>query len=767
MALFVAVEDFLRALTTDRPAVLLLDDLHWSDPASLDLLRFLARSLATLPLLILVTYRSDELTRKHPLFALLPQLARDAAAERLDLIRLDDDAVYSLVVARYTLADADASRLVAYLQARAEGNALFVGKLLRALEEEGTLRHAEAGWALGALDGSAMPPLLRQVIETRLSRLDAESQRLLAVAAVIGHEMPLAVWATVAEADEETVLDVVEQGLESRLLVEVGSDERVRFAHALIRETLYEGIPGIRRRRIHRQVGAALAEGRNPDPDTVAYHFQQAGDARAAEWLVKAGERAQLAYAWLTAAVRYDAALALLKGDEEDLAQQGWLRYRIARLRRLSAPRQGIEYLDEALRIADVVGDHALTAAARYSRGLCLSYDSDFAAAIRDMAAGADALEALAPDDQARLNLGPDENGLPTITNPHGYLVAILASCGRIAEVIAIGEATREGMPRYTPLGELGWAHHGDRYAGLGNAYALMGRPTEARDAYTRARDIFRASGNHSTLSGVTIVELLHLSLPYFTERTDEHRRLAEEAAAARMRTSVTGAQDMVLTRIPVFALTGQWSDARNEAETALRSGLSAVWQTYVATMICTLAYGQGESAVVWTNIGAMIPSGPQTDPGGLVFWIGLTLLRLASALCLDAGEMPQVREWLEAHDRWLAWSGAVLGQSEGQALWAQYHRQAGNMDQAYKHATQAFAHATEPRQPLALLAAHRLLGELDTDAGRHGDAKTHLQQSLALADACAAPYERLDTTGDSGGAGGDRGPADSTHIGE
>ncbi|MHB8647543.1 MAG: toll/interleukin-1 receptor domain-containing protein, partial [Thermomicrobiales bacterium] len=116
MALFVAVEDFFRALTSQRPAVLLLDDLHWSDPASLDLLRFLARSLATLPLLILITYRSDELTRKHPLFALLPQLARDTAVERLDLTRLDDAAVQALVAARYALADADASRLVAYLQ---------------------------------------------------------------------------------------------------------------------------------------------------------------------------------------------------------------------------------------------------------------------------------------------------------------------------------------------------------------------------------------------------------------------------------------------------------------------------------------------------------------------------------------------------------------------------------------------------------------------------------------------------------------------------
>ena len=743
MALFVAVEDFLRALAGQRPVVVLLDDLHWADPASLDLLRFLTRSVATLPLLLLATYRSDELTRHHPLYQILPQLAREAGGERIDLGRLNDAAVRTLVAARYGLADDDASRLVVYLQSRAEGNALFIGELLRSLEETGTMQHDPVGWVLGALDQTTVPPLLRQVIDGRVGRLDAEAQRLLAVAAVIGHEVPLAVWAIAGEVDEETILAAAEHGLDAQVLVETAGGERVRFAHALIRETLYEGVPSIRRRRLHRGIGEALAAVPNADPDAVAMHFQRANNHRAVPWLVKAGERAQLAYAWLTAAERYEAALAVLDTIDGDPGERGWLLYRIARLRRISDPRQGIEYLDEALRIADAVGDRALTAAARYSRGLCLSYDSDYDAAIRDMAAGCDALEALSADDQERLDLGPDANDLPTVTNPRGFLVAILAGCGRIAEAIAMGEATREGMPRRTPLGELGWAHHGDRYAGLGDAYALAGRPTEARDAFARARDTFRASGNYSTLSGVTTVEILHLRLPYFTERTDEHRRLADEATAARVLTSVTGARDLSLARIPVLALTGPWSDAREEAEAALGSGLAALWYNFVATTLSELAHRQGEPETAWMHIGAILPSGARTVPGSVALSVGLGLLRLASALSLDVDDLATAKEWLDAHDRWLAWSDAVRGQSEGQALWARYHRQAGDIEQTREHAENALAHATEPRQPLALLAAHRLLGALDTEAGRFADAETHLQSSLALADACAAPYER------------------------
>jgi DNA-binding CsgD family transcriptional regulator len=119
---------------------------------------------------------------------------------------------------------------------------------------------------------------------------------------------------------------------------------------------------------------------------------------------------------------------------------------------------------------------------------------------------------------------------------------------------------------------------------------------------------------------------------------------------------------------------------------------------------------------------------------------------RVAAALALDAGDAPLAREWLAAHDRWLAWNEAVLGRAEGEALWGQYHRQSGDTAQAFVHAERALAHASEPRQPLALLAAHRLLGELHTDAGDFDAAQAHLDTSLALADACAAPYERAQT---------------------
>jgi ATP/maltotriose-dependent transcriptional regulator MalT len=141
--------------------------------------------------------------------------------------------------------------------------------------------------------------------------------------------------------------------------------------------------------------------------------------------------------------------------------------------------------------------------------------------------------------------------------------------------------------------------------------------------------------------------------------------------------------------------------------------------------------------------VAAALPEGPGTRWGNDWFVPVEMTQRLAVAVELAAGDLRRAQEWLTAHDRWLAWAGAVPGQSEGQALWARYHWQTGEMDTARAHAERALAHATEPRQPLALLQAQRLLGQLDTVTGRVDAADSHLQRALDLATRCEAPFEQ------------------------
>ena len=135
-AWFDDVRTFIRDAATERTLVIVLEDMHWADDASLELLRYLARGLGAQRVLLLATYRDDELTRRHPLFQLVPLLVREAAATRLHIPRFEGDALEALVTSRYALESSDRARLVAYLLRLSDGNPFFTNELLRALEDE-------------------------------------------------------------------------------------------------------------------------------------------------------------------------------------------------------------------------------------------------------------------------------------------------------------------------------------------------------------------------------------------------------------------------------------------------------------------------------------------------------------------------------------------------------------------------------------------------------------------------------------------------------
>jgi DNA-binding CsgD family transcriptional regulator/tetratricopeptide (TPR) repeat protein len=744
-ALFQQVQDFLTAAATRQPLVVLLDDLHWADPASLGLLRFIARHADSSALLLIITYRSDEITRRHPLYQLLPMFEREARATRLDLRRLTADAVRALV-ARYDLPEADRERLVAHLQERAEGNAFFITQLLRALEEGGTLWPDDGRWALGDLARVQVPMPLRQVIDGRLTRLAEETQRLLAVAAVIGQEVPLHIWATVAGADEEALSATVEEGTAAHLIEETPDGAHARFVHALIRETLYEDTSPSRRRRMHRQVGEALVNLPNPDPDAVAYHFQQAGDARAVAWLVAAGDRADRLYSYLTAADRHERALALL-GDRGDDTLRGWLLVRLGVLYRQSDLLRGLDYLESAEPLVRAAGDPALAAYWRASRGLVRCLAGRGRAGLPDLKAGVAAIKAL-PDDALAADALPASIRIALETDGESTYADWLAMIGNLIEARAYGEAMLDA--RAADAGGTGALPAGDANFGMAMTYAGLGLPDRAREFAQRARDEYRRMGNHNMAVMTSRVLVRFILLPYYPEQRAPFRAAIAEMAddLARMASGGAATPEAIALMARLLdsdsaVVGGNWAETRRAAQALLESGLTSVFLRQLSASLGAIARGQGDRELGWQMVRRTLPQGADYEPGNQAIHIALPMQQLAPALAVDDGDLPTARAWLEAYDRWLAWSGAILGQSEGHALWAEYYRQVGDREQAHEHAERALAHATEPRQPLALLAAHRLLGEIGTATGRFEDAARHLTESLALADACAAPYER------------------------
>ena len=764
-ALFSDVRAFFARLSSVRPVLIVLEDLHWADPASLELLRYLGAGLSSYGVLMVVTYRRDELTRTHPFYQQFPALIRESGGRRLDLHPLDTTELRALVAARHPMPTSDEDRLVSYLECHADGNPFFTVELLRALAETGLLRTTRNGWALDELDRVVMPSLVRQVIDGRVSRLGDEMREALSVAAVIGQDVRLDLWARMLGLDEEVLLSIVEQAIEAHLLDATQDGTRVHFVHALTREALYEGIVPPRRRLVHLRVGEMLAAEPNGNPDAVAFHFQQAGDSRAWEWFVRAGERAQRAYAWLMAKERFATAAALLdsvSGEEERRAR---LLYRCGRLQRYSDTVDGIANLAAAERVAILAGSRVLAADAKYSRGLLRCFLDDFGPGIVEMEGGIIELEQL-PGDEAAESWGrvawmadalppreladvPDADlGARVLIEAgvhhrRGSLPWFLAAAGYLARAESMAGqfvALTDGLPAR----ELVISATGHSYLSLGLVHAACGRPDEARQAFGRARAIYDQIEHHAVIGFTHLIELRDVVLPYFTTQIAERRQLADAAETALNLAAGAFPSDRSSrrARLGLLFLEGRWDEASVIANEVERHG-NYVLRREITNSLTPIWYWQDRIDLVQRQIKTFLPQGPAAEPGGVVFLDGLLLQRLAADLALDRGDLSAALSWIEANDRWLEWSGAVLGRAENQMSWARYCRQSGDLRRAARHADAAVEAASNPRQPLALLAAHRSRGELATGLERLEDADHDLQQALTLGDLCAAPFER------------------------
>ena len=310
-ALFDLASRFFAEISSRRPLILILEDVHWADPASLDLLRYLARSRSQSPLLIVATYRDEEISEQDHLFSLLPALVRESQATRIELQRLSAEDVTDLVARRYRLAPDSQDRLVDYLCRLAEGNPFFITELLHTLEEHGTLTPTAGGWRLGDLDATGVPVLVQQVIARRMASLDRPARIVLDIAAVAGADATLDLLESLQAGVDADLDMLLQQAIDHRLLVLYPDGRRIRFSHALVRQAVYESIPPLRRRSLHRQIGELLAGRARPDPDRAAHHFYQAGDERALDWLIRAAEQAQSFFAPETVIIRCRQAIDL------------------------------------------------------------------------------------------------------------------------------------------------------------------------------------------------------------------------------------------------------------------------------------------------------------------------------------------------------------------------------------------------------------------------------------------------------------------------
>lgn len=303
--LFDSLLGFIERLSHRSPVLIVAEDLHWADAATRHVVAFLAGTLRTQPVTMALSYRSDELPRRHPTVTWLAGLERSDRLERIDLAPFDEGETHELIAAIQE--SEPVTMLVERIHRRSEGNAFFIEELLGG-------HHPERG-------EGGLPPTLRDVLLGRIASAPDAAISVASIVAVAGRPVEHDLLAAVAGTPEPDLLGAVREAVSANLLVpqRVGDDEGYAFRHSLLREAVYEDLLPGDRRAIHRRLAEALAReatgviGRDAGRlAELAHHWTAAREhQRAFEASLRAGDAAEAAFAFETAGRLYDDALEL------------------------------------------------------------------------------------------------------------------------------------------------------------------------------------------------------------------------------------------------------------------------------------------------------------------------------------------------------------------------------------------------------------------------------------------------------------------------
>ncbi len=323
--LFEATAHFLRAVAAGRPVLLVIDDLQWAEPATLLLLRHLARG-AIEGLMIVATARTAGRAEPDALADTVADLASNQLVDIITIGGLSAAEVEALVADR--LERPPSAAFAQAVHAETGGNAFFVHELVSHLSDTGVLQGPDGAWPTGLqVEQSGAPEGVRHVLSSRLAHLSASAGETLVVASVAGGEFHTVDVAGAVGGDLDNVIAALEEAAASGLIAETaGPAGGYRFAHALVRHTLYESVSALRRAQLHWRVAEAIRASAGPRAserlNDLAYHYRRgfdAGDtAVALEWLHQAGDQAVRQLAFEEAIEHYQAALAALDRCPDD-----------------------------------------------------------------------------------------------------------------------------------------------------------------------------------------------------------------------------------------------------------------------------------------------------------------------------------------------------------------------------------------------------------------------------------------------------------------
>jgi tetratricopeptide (TPR) repeat protein/transcriptional regulator with XRE-family HTH domain len=743
--LFWQVTSFLGTLAEQTPLTLLLDDLHWADRASLDLLQHLARHTRDQPILLVGTAREVEARSQYPLVDTLSDLRRDELVQRLGVRPLGAEDTAELIGATLGGADGEAgtatnvsAEMAQRIYARSEGNPFFARQLTRALQEQDGLEFAVGQWRLRAETSATLPApeSITAVIGQRLRQLTSLGQEVLREASVLGQAFAFGELRRVSGRGEQEVEEALEEALELGVLRE-GQRDQYHFNHALTLETVYTGLSSLRKRRLHRQTADALEQQPNHERRVgeLAYHLLAADEReRALPYALLAGDQAEAVYAHAEAEGHYLTALELARELGEQAREAEALEKLGRAIDSLSRPADALDTRERAARAYEALGDaegelRVLAALAWRQQGHTIE---------RAEAALARILPRLAALESAVAQTGLPSPALALATL---YVSTLHMTAGRLHDAVALVERGVELARAARDDAVLVHAYMGRGYVGL-----LSGSEGSLADLLDALALAERADSD-DLAGALNFIKRWYLHEGAFARA----KQYAERALAVAERRQVPA--DIAFMRFNVGELAfygGDWDEARERFSQAAALqerpdptftwGILAPAQVYV----CLLDLAQGgvadESIRRLESLLAL---------ANMREWVNHEFL-LTSAL----GEVALAERYLLRNHADAARLAAFLdrpGMAEHPRMaparvialpalaWAE--AELGHDAEAAARLEQAIALATARRLRLWLVDALRVKGLLAARQRRWEDARAALDEAVTMSHGMPYPY--------------------------
>ncbi|GAB4424200.1 MAG: hypothetical protein Kow0031_03070 [Anaerolineae bacterium] len=695
LRLMTSLTQFIKLATQNRPWFIILENLQWADQSSLELLRYLCYHLPAIPLMIVATYRSTEVSPNHPLSKTIDFISSGPTCQLLPLNRLNMQEVAQLLtnLLQQPIPDHFSQTIFQHTN----GNPFYVEETIRSLVKDGTVTQRDNIWQFPVVDTIMLPASMREAVWRRIDRLTPNTQDFLHQAAVLGHKFRFDDIVALTGLSKWEAMEYLSLALEEKLVREDRGAQTFVFGHTEIQNVLYTNLNDLRRQMLHRQAGEILerrsSDEAGPPIEELARHFEAAGETqRALRYCFMAAQQAQAAYANDAALLWYTRAV-----------------------RQLSQPDAAADNPDLPLTIYEALAD-LLTLMGRFDDALA-KYDlaREELEVMRPNSPSPQQLMGIyqkiaevhkkkgefdAAHDYLKHGLALQPDNLPTVEAAFSYLdgAVLFLRQGNSSQALEWCELGLELASQVKSRD--GQQAIGRAYYVLGNVYSQLGQLSQAARFCRQSVDIYQQLGDVFKQS----TALLNLGVVYY-ELGKWHK--ASEAYS----------QSLEIKK-KIGDVYGQGQVSNNLGNLQMERG---DWDLAAELFEQSLA--------IWQKIGAI---GQEAN----------TLSNYAQLYIYREENLEQARLYLERSQALFIEARSVEFKAELERRWSDLHLKQNNLDLALAYALRAVKHAAGFDDPLEEGISLRTLGQVQWQMGQQPAAEISFRRSLEILGGLKSEFE-------------------------